>query len=79
MPDGQVTTFLSFGGGHDSTAILLKLIHDETFRQQYAPDRLIVIFSDTGNERPATYTHIAKMEQLLIMCFSVPCQTHMAT
>lgn len=51
-------TVLSFGGGQDSTAILYKLVYDEDFRARYAPGRLVVVMSDTGDEHPKTYAHI---------------------
>lgn len=51
-------TILSFGGGQDSTAILLLLINDAIFRAKYAAHRLLVLFADTGNEHPFTYTYI---------------------
>jgi hypothetical protein len=49
---------LSYGGGQDSTAILLKLIFDKEFRAKYAPKRLLVIFANTHNEHPYTYYYI---------------------
>jgi hypothetical protein len=57
-------TVLSFGGGQDSTAILYKLIFDSTFRQRYAPGRLVVVFSDTGNEHADTYKHLEEIKSL---------------
>lgn len=52
-PDPQLT-MLSFGGGQDSWAILYKLIKDKVFRKRYAPNDLVVVMSDTGNEFPYT-------------------------
>ena len=57
-------TMLSFGGGQDSTAILYKLIYDENFRNKYAPEDLIVVMADTGNEHGETYEHVNKMSRL---------------
>lgn len=57
-------TVLSFGGGQDSTTILLKLAFDLDFRKAYAPGRLLVVMSDTGNEHPATYSHVLAMMKL---------------
>jgi hypothetical protein len=54
-------TVLSFGGGQDSTTILLKLIFDKKFRIQYAPNNLLVLFADTGNEHPFTYDYIERV------------------
>lgn len=51
-------TVLSYGAGQDSTAILLKLIHDKKFRDEYAPGDLLVVMSDTGNEHAHTYRHV---------------------
>lgn len=57
-------TILSYGAGQDSTAILLKLIHDQEFRSRYAPGELMVIMSDTGNEHPYTYEHVEFTKKL---------------
>jgi hypothetical protein len=57
-------TILSFGGGQDSTAILMKLIHDQDFRKQYAPGELWVIMADTGNEHPSTVRHVKFVRDL---------------
>lgn len=54
-------TVLSFGGGQDSTTILLKLIFDKEFRVMYAPNNLLVLFADTGNEHPFTYDYIERV------------------
>ena len=49
-----MTSVLSFGGGVNSTALLLGLVaRDE------APS--LVLFADTGSELPATYEHVAYM------------------
>jgi len=53
-------TMLSFGGGQDSTAILLMLIHDKAFREKYAPGKLIVVMADTRNEHHDTNIHVDK-------------------
>lgn len=55
-------TVLSFGGGQDSTAILYKLALDPVFRRQYAPGELLVVCSDTGDEHPETYAHLADVK-----------------
>lgn len=52
---------LWFGGGQDSTALLLMSLHHEQFKQQYCQDNFIVVMSDTGNEFPETYFHIEKV------------------
>ena len=57
-------TVLSFGGGQDSTAILYRIIGDPEFRDRWVQGGVIVVMSDTGNEHPHTYRHIAFIEQL---------------
>lgn len=47
-------TVLSYGGGQDSTALILKVIHDESFRAKYIPGDFIVVMADTGNEHKET-------------------------
>lgn len=54
MKSSNKLTVLSYGAGQDSTAILYKLIYDQEFRTIYAPNDLIVIMADTGNEHPET-------------------------
>lgn len=51
-------TVLSYGGGQDSTAILLRLIHDPEYRARWAPNRLVVVTADTGDEHDETYAYI---------------------
>ena len=58
-------TVLSFGGGQDSTAILYKFIHDESFRAKYAPCNFIVVMADTKNEHKETNLHV---ESTRILC-----------
>ena len=50
---------LSFGGGVNSTSMLVGLVERKT-----PPD--VVLFSDTGGERPETYEHVRAMEQWCI-------------
>ena len=50
---------LSFGGGTDSTAILCGWVE-----RGLAPFDLI-LFADTGGERPHTYEHIERMQEWL--------------
>jgi 3'-phosphoadenosine 5'-phosphosulfate sulfotransferase (PAPS reductase)/FAD synthetase len=57
-------TVLSFGGGQDSYAILLKLLNDKAYRKKYAPEELIVLMSDTGNEHDETYILVEKAKTL---------------
>ena len=51
-------TLLSFGGGVNSTALIvwLRKTEPETFRDMH------IVFSDTGGELPETYTHLAAFE-----------------
>jgi len=59
-------TVLSFGGGQDSTLILLKLIYNKAYRKRYAPGKLLVLMADTGDEHPATYEHVIRMQALCL-------------
>lgn len=61
---GPKLVVLSFGLGQDSTALLLMYIHDPEFRKRFAPNDLIVIFADTGDEHDHTYEHLKKMKRL---------------
>lgn len=54
MPLDDRKTIFSFGGGVDSTGMLF-----EFDRQGWMPD--ILIFADTGGERPDIYAHIKKL------------------
>jgi hypothetical protein len=58
MPKYDRKTIFSFGGGVDSTGMLF-----EFDRQGYMPD--ILIFADTGAERPDIYAHIEKLNKWL--------------
>lgn len=60
----QPVTVLSFGGGQDSTAILLLCLYDTAFRERYAPGRILCVMSDTGDEHAETYAHVAEMQRL---------------
>lgn len=51
---GKQLTVLSYGVGQDSTAILLKCIYDQEFKNEYVKGKLIVVFSDTLNEHVKT-------------------------
>lgn len=55
-------TVLWFGGGQDSTALLYLLHFSSTWKAKYlGTSELVVIMSDTGNEYPNTYEHIAEV------------------
>ena len=47
-------TILSCGMGQESVALLYRLEKDPEFRKKYAPEKLMVIMADTGNEHPQT-------------------------
>ncbi len=51
-------TCLSYGIGQDSTAILYRLAYDPAFRKMYAPRRLLILASDTGDEHDHTYQYL---------------------
>tara|TARA_R100000808_G_C2107031_1_gene122310 strand:+ start:48 stop:881 length:834 start_codon:yes stop_codon:yes gene_type:complete len=55
--EDRITVF-SFGGGVDSTGMLF-----EFDRQGYMPD--LIIFADTGGERPDIYSHIERLNKWL--------------
>lgn len=57
-------TILSFGAGQDSTCILYKIILDPAFRTKYVQGKLLMVMSDTGNEHPHTYRHVAYIAKL---------------
>ena len=48
------TFWLSFGGGVNSTALAVLLVRGKL--PQFEPWR--IVFSDTGEERPETYTYL---------------------
>lgn len=52
---GQKLTVLSYGVGQDSTAILVRILHDIQFRKKYVKGHLIVVTADTKNEHVHTY------------------------
>lgn len=57
-------TYFLFGGGQDSTYILLKIINDPIFRAKHVKGRLLVAMSNTGDEHLHTYEHIQFIKQL---------------
>jgi len=57
-------TVLSFGAGQDSSFILYMIISFKWFRDKYVQGRLVVIFSDTGDEYYYTYSHIMYIQKL---------------
>lgn len=64
--EGSHLVVLSYGVGQDSTAILLRLLHDKAFFDKYVGDaHFIVVTSDTGNEHPETYEYLEMMSRLL--------------
>lgn len=62
--DRQELTVLSFGAGQDSSFILYMIIKYQWFREKYVKGKLIVVFSDTGNEYQYTYRHIFYIQGL---------------
>jgi 3'-phosphoadenosine 5'-phosphosulfate sulfotransferase (PAPS reductase)/FAD synthetase len=58
--------FLAFGGGVQSTAIVLLLIHKpEIFTEKGLSLPRHLLFSDTGAEPPTVYNHIRKVKELI--------------
>ena len=64
-------TVLSFGGGQDSTTLLYLYIYDPHFAKLFTKGDLIVIMSNTGDEHPATYTHVKYIE-LFCKFYNIP-------
>lgn len=62
VPKVQV---LSFGAGQDSTALLEMWLGEEHFRKQWPAEHMLVIFSDTGDEHKATYSHLEQQQERL--------------
>lgn len=59
----SILSVLSIGLGQDSTCLLYKLAYDRAFRSHYAPQHLVCLFSDTGDEHPQTYAHLEHVKQ----------------
>jgi len=57
-------SILSYGGGQDSKAILTMLINDKEVRAKYAPDQLVVVMSDTGDEHDYTYEDLKEVRDM---------------
>lgn len=57
-------TVLSYGGGQDSKAILALLVNDKKMRAKYAPDKLVVVMSDTGDEHDYTYEDLKQVREI---------------
>lgn len=49
---------LSFGGGINSTALIIYLFE----RERSTFDEMAIVFADTGSEMPETYAHVEKFE-----------------
>lgn len=50
--------FVSYGGGTNSTAMLAGM-----YEQGERPD--VILFADTGGEKPHTYTHLKAIDEWL--------------
>ncbi|CAA6807376.1 MAG: Adenine nucleotide-binding protein [uncultured Sulfurovum sp.] len=55
--DNPKLSILSMGLGQDSMTIMFKIVHDADFKAKYAPNDLLVLFADTGNENDFTYAY----------------------
>jgi hypothetical protein len=51
-------TVLSYGAGQESTWLLYQSALSSEFRSRFAPGRLLVVGSDTGDEHAETYEHV---------------------
>src|ERR1035438_359327 len=56
MTDPRTPTVASYGGGVNSTAMLIGLAE----RKEVVD---LILFSDTGGEKPETYHYVAKMSE----------------
>lgn len=61
----EEVTILSYGAGQDSQTILLKLLHDPVWREQYVRGELLVVMADTTNEHRHTLRTIARTRMYL--------------
>lgn len=61
---GPVLTVLSYSAGQDSATILRKFIDDPGFRAKYAPNDLMLVMSDTGNEHQHTYDYVEETKTI---------------
>ncbi len=62
--DVEELTVLSFGGGQDSSALIEMYLRDQNgFRARFAPGKLVVVMSDTGDEFPQTYKHALSVKK----------------
>lgn len=57
-------TVLSYGIGQDSTALLLKSIHDPSYRDKYIKGDYLVVTADTGNESDETTAYRYQIERV---------------
>jgi len=67
-------TCLSFGAGQP--VLLYKFAYDASFREKYAPGRLLVVCADTGDEHDFTYKHI---EETKLFCKEQNIEFHFIT
>ena len=67
IPITDELTVFCFGGGQDSWAMLAKFIHEPLFRQKYAPNKLLILMSDTGWEHPRTYVATTLAKELCLL------------
>ncbi|MEY2605741.1 MAG: hypothetical protein QOH31_3557 [Verrucomicrobiota bacterium] len=54
----KALTVLSYGAGQESTWLLYQCALSKEFKRRFAPGRLLVLGSDTGDEHDETYEHI---------------------
>lgn len=62
----KALTVLSYGAGQDSTAILYRIVLDPAFGKQWVKGNFIVVMSNTGNEHPHTYRHVAFIQDFCL-------------
>jgi hypothetical protein len=54
----QDVTVLSFGGGQDSTRLLLGILCDPSYRARWVQGHLVVVMAATGDEHAETNIHV---------------------
>lgn len=59
-------TVLSYGAGQDSTALLYLYVHDDKFREKYAPNDFLVLLAETGDEHDPTNEYVEEVKQYCI-------------
>ena len=68
MGNGEMVTVASYGGGVNSTAMLLGIL-ERLDAYGVSPDGIkpdLILFADTGGEKPETYAYMQKLSGFLV-------------